>query len=377
MADIYVATTGSDTTGNGTSGNPYATPGKAGSVMVGGDRILIKAGTYTLTSTTANVAGGALNPPAGTSAAPSRVVGYNATVGDLDAVNDFSNFPTLAAAAAFAVSPITVGNAHCHLFNLDLDAANQSNRALLITGSNALVVNCRGRRALFFGFDIQGVSILLRCHATGNGTSGAAFDASIGCIFDSCVAQGNTNPGFKLDGGRSSLHRCMSYGNTGATVDGLIVTGTSPPWLRHCVFRGNGRDGVRFNDASGGDTASVRNCISYGNTGSSFKSAVTTYIEMDFDYNAYVAASLSGVPAGAHDVVLTGDPFTNAAGGDFSLNNTAGAGAALRALGFPGVFPLGLTTGYPDIGAAQHQDAGGGGGGGLLTHPGMSGRVAG
>ena len=29
MADIYVATTGNDSTGDGSSGNPYATPGKA------------------------------------------------------------------------------------------------------------------------------------------------------------------------------------------------------------------------------------------------------------------------------------------------------------------------------------------------------------
>ncbi len=53
-------------------------------------------------------------------------------------------------------------------------------------------------------------------------------------------------------------------------------------------------------------------------------------------------------------VTLTGDPFTNAAGGDFSLNNTTGAGAACRAAGFPSLMPDGVNTSYLDIGPLQH-----------------------
>jgi hypothetical protein len=45
--DRWVATTGSDTSGNGTSGAPYATITKAASVAVGGDTIKVKAGNYT------------------------------------------------------------------------------------------------------------------------------------------------------------------------------------------------------------------------------------------------------------------------------------------------------------------------------------------
>jgi hypothetical protein len=70
--------------------------------------------------------------------------------------------------------------------------------------------------------------------------------------------------------------------------------------------------------------------------------------------------------AGVHASILSlsspNDPFTNAAGGDFTLNNTAGRGALLRAAGY---YPIagGSQIGYPDIGAYQHQDSGGGGGG--------------
>ena len=52
-------------------------------------------------------------------------------------------------------------------------------------------------------------------------------------------------------------------------------------------------------------------------------------------------------------------PFTNAAGGDYSLNNTAGQGAACRSVGFSGTAPFG--TGYNDIGPLRHQDPTGGG----------------
>jgi len=50
-ADYFVATTGSDTTGNGTSDNPFATPSKAALVAsASGDVIRVAAGTYTETS---------------------------------------------------------------------------------------------------------------------------------------------------------------------------------------------------------------------------------------------------------------------------------------------------------------------------------------
>lgn len=69
--------------------------------------------------------------------------------------------------------------------------------------------------------------------------------------------------------------------------------------------------------------------------------------------------------AGPSDVTLTADPFTNATGNDFSLNATAGGGAAVKGAGFPGVLPNGGGTGHIDGGALQ---TAGGGGGGSTTH---------
>ncbi len=47
---LYVATTGSDTSGDGTQGNPWKTIQKAASVVNPGDTVLVRAGTYTVTS---------------------------------------------------------------------------------------------------------------------------------------------------------------------------------------------------------------------------------------------------------------------------------------------------------------------------------------
>ncbi len=71
----------------------------------------------------------------------------------------------------------------------------------------------------------------------------------------------------------------------------------------------------------------------------------------------YNTASLSPLVNAIGGIAhLTVNPYTNRAGLDFTINNTAGAGALLRALGFPLTMP-GL-TGVPafDIGVFQHAD---------------------
>ena len=51
MATIYVATTGNDTTGDGSSGNPYASVAKGVSVATAGDTVTLADGTYTENNT--------------------------------------------------------------------------------------------------------------------------------------------------------------------------------------------------------------------------------------------------------------------------------------------------------------------------------------
>ncbi len=112
------------------------------------------------------------------------------------------------------------------------------------------------------------------------------------------------------------------------------------------------------------------NCLSegagQGGSGYGFKGNSTAHS------NSLINCASDGAGTGATDgtfglvigqILYTGTAFTAAASDDFSLNNTAGAGALLRAAGYPSSFTGLSTSSYPDIGAAQSKAASGGGGG--------------
>jgi hypothetical protein len=76
------------------------------------------------------------------------------------------------------------------------------------------------------------------------------------------------------------------------------------------------------------------------------------------DWNAYYGntsgARSSNQTAGLFDVALGADPFIDALGDNFRLNNVANGGALLKAMGFPSTFGgLTSTIGYPSIGAVE------------------------
>lgn len=353
MADIYVATTGNDTTGDGSSGNPYATPGKAMGVASAGDRIGVKTGTYALTTSTANVAGGRINFVAGV-----RMEGYASAIGDMGSA------PTITAGAQTSVVLVTLNGT----FN---------------TGSSVcinVIVDGLGNSTITGFKDLSGyISTLTRCTAQ-NCTTGfysdRAFSATglVGCKavacgigFDSnsagntsytnCWAHGCTSFGFKLylANSTSVITRCIASGTTGGPgfgngsgwgvtfIDCVAANNNSDGFLLgpydifhfvNCVATGNG--GYGFNAGTGaGASAQYNTCAGYNNTSGDIH--------------------VAGVVVGA--LTLTADPWTSST--DFTPNTTAGGGAVLRAAGF-GVFGQ---TGYNDAGAVQHQDSGGGGGG--------------
>ena len=101
----------------------------------------------------------------------------------------------------------------------------------------------------------------------------------------------------------------------------------------------------------------VKNNILDSNAGwgINFTTAPATVASL-VDYNAFRSNSLGTITltkSGPHDVTLTANPFVAVGSNDFSLNNTAGGGAACRFAGFPGPFAGGNSTGYLDIGAVQ------------------------
>lgn len=323
----------------------------ASPVAVSGNKVWIKNGTYIISA--------ALAPPAGSSNAKTIVYGYNATRGDLDTVNDYSNFPIIQNnnTGNFMIDSTT----NIELHNIVCDGGSGVTKANLgiRLKDGSLIDNCKVMRwSTNQAFNLQ-IASAFRCLATGGASgSDSCFVGAQSVTFIGCVADNNGCEGFRAVNGGITIEDCISSNNTGVgiAIDSNDVT------VKGVTIYNNSSHGITI-AASQGDFARIFDCVIYSNGGYGINSS-TAYSQAFSDYNAF-GANTSGArnnwPTGPNDVALSADPFTNAAVGNFSLNNTAGGGAACRAAGYPGVFPGGLTTGYLDIGAVQHQDSGGGG----------------
>lgn len=161
----------------------------------------------------------------------------------------------------------------------------------------------------------------------------------------------------------SYIHDCTTDGlnqlsSGGQGTGGIVALGT--------VFANNGTNGIAHNTSSNTNqptSAVIVNCALYNNTtaGYNFGVGVGQQVTLIFynniiygngtgcnsnsgsptlvgfiDYNAYGGntTNRTNFPTGAHDVTLTGNPFNNPSSGDFTLNSTAGAGAACKAAGY-------------------------------------------
>ena len=355
MATYYVSTTGNDSTGDGSSGNPYATPGKASGVAsASGDVIALKSGTYTVTTATANVAGGVVSLQAGVS-----LVGYGATVGD------FGTPPVISAGSVGSITIVTHAGGYFGLENSIINVTADGNNQTSVVGFDlsplysivcyrCQAFNCTSRGFLgsastpspilclcyncavsFYGF-----VGLAYCAAHSGSYAGAGSGFGVGSVFSHCIAYNCYNgfdPGYPI-----LMVNCTAHANSQAGIDMPFDIAT----IVNCLLTNNGTYGLKN---AGGTTRLNANNAYYANTSGKYNT-----------FDAYIF----------NEIVLSGDPYANAAGAAaartyldlaaaLTPNNTAGAGAALRGLG---VAP------YGDVGAIQHQDSGGGGsaGGGTI-----------
>jgi len=168
-----------------------------------------------------------------------------------------------------------------------------------------------------------------------------------GCYAHDCTSHGFYNVTTIVD--------CLSVGNGGIGIS----TGNSAFIVNRCIAYGNAGNGFAV---SGLNHLPVYNCIAEGNGGWGFTYQGYTSPRLFYcaTYNTSGSFSTSVVKSQGCVEVTNGSVFTNAAAGDFTLNNTALRGALLRGVGFPGTF-LNGNVGYADIGLFQHEDAGGGG----------------
>jgi hypothetical protein len=274
--------------------------------------------------------------------------------------------PTIQASTT-SVTILTTAQSHLRFDYLIADGNTQATTSGFVSTNNYVRYRyCKAMRTTVRGFYLNSTNqqMCIRCEATTcSGTAGFELP-SAGALFY-CEAYANTIHGFKFSGGNGIAIGCISSANTGGSTDGFNTSSIGYAAI-NCTAYGNGRDGFNL-DGNAHFGSFLSNCLSYGNTGEGFGTdGVKTGVFLlncgagsntAGNYNVTNITNLSGF------ATLTGDPFTNAGSGDFSLDSTASEGAACRGAGYPGLMVRGLSTGYVDIGAIQHQDPAGGGGG--------------
>jgi hypothetical protein len=268
-----------------------------------------------------------------------------------------------------------------------------SNRPIFRANANSItmcsITNNPGLQVLNFVFDnpaahtavggfhaSSGWTRLSRCKFDGMTDWAADNTATCSYFEDLEVVNGvsSSNPHLILTAG-SIARRCIVRACTGTAA---AMSGQAS-W-EDCIVYNVGGVGI----ALGSNGASAKRCLVHTTVSHGITAASLTDVEDCIVWGAGTAGTIYGVSLTATSqsarlirsrlgnnrtadyinlfraelvtgyLHLTVDPCTNAAGGDFSLNNTTGGGADCRGLAL--TFPGGTTISYPDIGAIQHAD---------------------
>lgn len=344
-----------------------------------GQKIFIQVGTYQRSATT-TCDFPTFNYFEQNSRRALRIIGYNATRGDQPTGTDRPVIQLITNTGLTGLSFTTASSSACvWLENIIVDGNSLgTSTGIAITGSQLwnVLYNCKVMNCTTAGIKCKGESMIVGCEATAiSGGSGAIQMDAGDFILAYNYSHDNTVTGFHGNFKSALIYQNVSESNSGASSDGFFFN-FGFQFMSNVAYN-NGRDGLRFTTGILAYVMIQNNIfVSNGAYGVNPTTNTIPVIPFIFGWNAFYnnttaningwnsTAGSNGVGALATtNVTLTGNPFTDAANQDFTLNNTAGAGAACRAAGFHGAAVNGLpsNTGYLDIGAFQHQDAGGGG----------------
>jgi hypothetical protein len=345
MTEHFVSPTGSDTWANSTSSSTPCSLATAVTNVAAGDIVTLRAGTYDIDTI--------LNPAAG-SMTSGRIVwrAYPAETPTLRAtanvriftgksfttyqgLNFTTNSGTKTTTAAIYCPAANIGCVVQDCTITGLQRGIELNDSFFGSVTNCNFVDC-----VTAGF--------------AGGTTTYTFRVSFfGCRFSNC----GTGILATYVSGVSSMNavNCLIVSNATAGIDVGADSGFTN--IIGCTFASNGK-AISISgalSATGSYGILVKNCLIANNTYGIYAIADSDRAAME-NYNAYysnTSGNLTNISAGANDVTLTQDPFVNSAGGDFSLNVTAGGGASCRGVGFPATIIGSSTDSDMDIGLTQ------------------------
>lgn len=346
-------------------GGALASVGAYGALFVTGNRLFIRPGNYTITSTTANVSGGRVSISTGSASRdrPALVIGYNAVRGDSIAAASRPVIVFGSGVSSATIWTTTLAGTVIYFHNLIFDGgSNTSSSGLQATGNpgHLRLHNCLLRNFTNSAIRNGGGLSLRNCEITGCTSSVAVMQQTShlhidGCYFWNNFQHVNAGTGAPLQADYTIFGTSTVTGSSGGTFIGDGVLG----FVRNCIFYGSTTHGLWIGVNSGTILIPpVVDCIFVSNGGYGLSPSGSSELEHDcncaFFGNTSGAVSPTPTHAGTNRITLTANPFVDAANGDFRLNDTAGGGALLRAAGYPSAFPgLPLTANFADVGAVQ------------------------
>ena len=337
-------------------GGALASPGKTAGLTTAGNTVYIKTGIYLVTTASANVLNGCVSiTAAGTAARPNFWRGYTTARGDASGAK-----PVLKASGITNATLVSLTGTYTRFENMELDGNTLTSITTLTSNANEVLI----RNGTFRNGTNNGLNLSGRCEVYNSAIiacgSGGTYAVLLGqpaslynCTLDACSndlnVAGTTGGSFidhclfrnHVSGGAvvnfngcigTRITYCTFYNNSADNIN----LGNNNNTVTFCLFVSSGGYGINGTVAGNGVNSLIYYCAGYANTSSNYNTALTNVVGF---------------------VPLTTNPFNNASGGDFSLNNLAGGGALCRAAGLPGAFPgLPNTARYQDIGAVQHSD---------------------
>lgn len=345
---------GSDAGGvTGAIGNPWKSVQHALNTITrdatNGDQINLKAGTSDILAAVLSLA------TYGSPAAPLVFRGYTSAAGDggvgvLDGNNlnnsifsgaqTYINFIDMRCTNTGSATVLNLSGGYCQIVRCEVDTS---------TGSGIISSGTAGHVIGNYVHDIGG-------NAGINAGGEVAFNRFVcgsknptigitsgGIVAFNIVKVASASHGIDLDYGAIAHNNSVwSNGGTGTGISDAGSSRYANRIFNNIIegFSGSGGKGVRGNAGAGAADMLMLGYNSFYNNATN----VSNNEPVLFDLTA-------------SDQTLSGSPFTNASGGDFSLNNTASAGASCRGSAYPGVYPVGASyTSCQDRGAIQHAD---------------------
>ena len=321
------------TGGTGNLGGSLATVGAATALAVSLNRVHVKAGTYTLT----------VKISLSTSDAYSmEISGYETSHDDRGTKPLITTATNSTRICDFTGAGTTRGAWHFVNLSLSNTAATKAEGLYNTAAGDRLSVVLED--CLFDGFTkaieagAVGSLVLVGCEIKN------CTHIALNYSFNDLTMIGNKihdNPG---GGAQAAIVVASTYafahlvGNL--IVDnyiGILITGNVPKmYLDGNTIANNTSNGLQCASSANWWSFSLLNNIFYGNGGwnATLSSGIRVLVNRQNAYGAGGSGDRQNFLPGLEDVTLTADPFTNAAGGDYSLNNDAGGGVACRNAAF-------------------------------------------